>query len=100
MGIYTIPDGVISQLQVKGPAKFDASLNVTGQFQTAAGVLIDASAAIGNASTDSLSFFGDAGSAQQSTPDDAEVTASAVTASTQLNLLLDRLTTARILGGT
>ena len=118
MGIYTIPDGIVSSLHVQGKARFDgsanvagqfkavggamfeASANVTGQFQTATGALIDASAAIGNASTDSLSMFGDAGSVQQSTPDDAEVTASAITAATQLNLLLDRLSTAGILGGT
>ena len=57
MGIYTIPDGVISKLQVKGPASFDASMYVTGFLHGATGVDFDASAAIGSVG-DTLGFYG------------------------------------------
>ena len=94
MGMYTIPGGLVDELRVNKSAYVTTTLEVDG------GSKFDASAAIGNASTDNLALFGDAGSAQQSTPNDAEVTASAVTAATQLNQLLDRLTTSGLLGGT
>jgi len=70
------------------------------RFSGVAEIYITRKAAIGDASGDLVGFYGDTAVVQQVTPDDAEVTASAITAATQLNLLLDRLTSASILGGT
>ena len=70
MGIYYTPDGLVSQLQVKGAAVFDASAlvkgaaifnasaYVTGPFQGATAGQIDGLSALGDASTDVLKFFG------------------------------------------
>ena len=104
MGIYHYPDGILGKVKASAIIS-DASAEIAGSavmgdVSTAGGLAVLTNTALGDASGDTLSMFGDAASAQQSTPDDCEVTASAVTAATQLNLLLDRLTTAGILGGT
>ena len=52
MGIYYTPDGLVSQLQVKGAALFDASTSIIG------------SSAIADASTDTVGFYGLAGVVQ------------------------------------
>jgi len=68
-----------------------------GRYKT---LRVTTKAVIGDASSDTIGLFGDAAAAQQSTPDDADVTAAANSVATQFNLLLDRLTTSGILGGT
>ena len=74
MGIYTIPDSVISKLHIKGNSQ------------------------LGDTSTNTLSLFGDAGAAQQSTPDDADVTTAATSVATQFNLLRTALINTGIVG--
>jgi len=76
MGIYTIPDSVISKLHVKGNSQ------------------------LGDSSTNTLSLFGDAGVAQQSSCTDADVTTSATSVATQFNALLALIENSHLIGGT
>lgn len=75
MGIYTYPSGVVSRLQAKGPASFDVSVYFTQVIQAAAGVNLDGTVNIGNASGDDIGFYVGVGATQGNQIPDINTTA-------------------------
>ena len=92
MGIYYIPDGVVSKLQVKGEARFEASAKVTGAFETIG------SSELGDASSDTIGFYGTAPIAAVASPDSPDASLSQLKVA--VDAIEDKLTAYGLLRGT
>jgi len=116
MGMYTIPDGVISKLHVKGDALFDASARVVGNFKMDASANVGGafkadgtanivgafetlgSSELGDATTDTIGFYGTAPIAAVASPDSPDASLSQLKVA--IDSLEDKLTAYGILRGT
>ena len=92
MGLYYLPDGIVTKLEVKGPAYFDVSARVAGAFETVG------SSELADASSDTIGFYGTAPIAAVASPDSPD--ASLTQLKTAVDSIEDKLTAYGLLRGT